>query len=214
MTRIIDISVTVTPILPVWPGDPAVVLERVSKMEDGADANVSRVEMGAHTGTHVDAPYHFVDGGYAVEDLALDALVGPAVVVEISEKVDRIDAALLSQAGIGPGVERVLFKTRNSRYWVEQRREFQKDFVAIAPDGAEWLVQQGVRLVGIDYLSVAPYDDPAPTHRILLGGQVVALEGLDLSRVAAGEYMLYCLPVKLGGSDGAPARAILIQEQA
>jgi arylformamidase len=212
MSRIYDISVTVTPQLPVWPGDPAVELERVSKMEDGEDANVSRMNMGVHTGTHVDAPYHFIADGYTVEDLPFEALVGPAVVVEIPAHADSITAAILSSVGLQPGVERVLFKTRNSRYWAEAQGAFEKDYVGIAPDAAEWLVRHGVRLVGIDYLSVAPFDDPVPTHRILLGGRIVALEGLDLSEVTPGEYMLYCLPMKLGGSDGAPARAILVTE--
>jgi arylformamidase len=212
MTRIYDISLTVTPQLPVWPGDPPIELERVMKMEDGSDANVSRMNLGVHTGTHVDAPFHFIADGYAVEDLPLDALVGPAEVVQIPEDAVHIDANILEQAGIQPGVERILFKTRNNRFWFEQRAEFQQDFAAIAPDGARWLVEQGVRLVGIDYLSVAPFDDPVPTHQILLGGRIVALEGLDLSQVPAGSYTLYCLPMKLGGSDGAPARAILIQE--
>jgi arylformamidase len=210
MTRIYDISVTVTPDLPVWPGDPAVILERVAKMEAGSDANISRMDFGVHTGTHVDAPFHFIADGTRIEDLSLDALIGPAVVVEFAEDVDEIDAARLSEIDLRFGIERVLFKTRNSSFWGDQRQEFRTDFVAIAPDGAEWLVQRGIRLVGIDYLSVAPFDDPGPTHRILLGGQIVALEGLDLSQVPAGNYMLYCLPMKLGGSDGAPARAILI----
>ena len=212
MTRIYDISLTVTPQLPVWPGDPPVELERVAKMEDGSDANVSRMNMGVHTGTHVDAPYHFIADGYAVEDLPLNVLVGAAEVIQIPENEDHITADVLRRANLQPGVERVLFKTRNNRIWTEQRAEFQKDFIAISPDAAEWLVEHGVRLVGIDYLSVAPFDDPVPTHRILLGGRVVALEGLNLSQVAAGSYTLYCLPMKLGGSDGAPARAILIQE--
>jgi arylformamidase len=212
MTTIYDISVTVTPQLPVWPGDPAVELERVAKMEEGSDANVSRMNLGVHTGTHVDAPYHFIADGYSIEDLPFEALVGPALVIEIPGDADTIDAALLEQIDIPQDVERVLFKTRNSRYWVDQHNVFQADYVAITPDAAEWLVRQGIRLVGIDYLSVAPFDDPVPTHRILLGGRIVALEGVDLSRVAAGNYTLYCLPMKLGGSDGAPARAILVKE--
>jgi arylformamidase len=212
MTTIYDISGTVTPKLPVWPGDPAVELERVAKMEDGTDANVSRMNLGVHTGTHVDAPYHFIADGYLVEDLPFEALVGPALVVEIPEDADSIDAALLEQIDMSQDVERVLFKTRNSHYWADQQHVFHEDYVAVAPDAAEWLVRQGVRLVGIDYLSVAPFDDPVPTHRILLGGRIVALEGIDLSRVEAGNYTLYCLPMKLGGSDGAPARAILVKE--
>jgi arylformamidase len=213
MHRIYDISVTVTAHMPVWPGDPPVELERVVKMEDGEDANVSRLRMSAHAGTHVDAPIHFVAGGSAIEELPIEALVGPAVVIGVPKEVGIIDVAVLQQAGLQPGVKRVLFKTRNSELWIRQQREFQEDFVAVAPDGAEWLVQHGVRLVGIDYLSVAPFTDPVPTHRILLQAGVVALEGIDLSHVEPGSYTLYCLPLKLGGSDGAPARAILVSDR-
>jgi arylformamidase len=213
MLRIYDISVTITANMPVWPGDPPVELERVVKMEEGEDANVSRMRMSAHAGTHVDAPFHFVADGYTIEDLPMDALVGPAVVISIPEEADIIDAAVLQGAGLQPGSERVLFKTRNSRLWAQKQQEFQEDYVAVAPDAAAWLVQHGVRLVGIDYLSVAPFTDPVPTHRILLNAGVVALEGVDLSQVKPGNYTLYCLPLKLGGSDGAPARAILVSER-
>lgn len=212
MVKLYDISLTVTPEMPVWPGDPPVGLARVRKIEDGTYANISRMNMGVHTGTHVDAPFHFIADGLTIEQLPVDALIGPATVVEFASEVDQISAALLNQAGIRPGVERVLFKTRNSQYWSEGRRAFQENYVALAPDAAEWLVQRGVRLVGIDYLSIAPYKDSVPVHHILLGARVIALEGIDLSRVPAGDYMLYCLPLKLGGCDGAPARAVLMQE--
>jgi len=212
LRRIFDITLTVTPDLPVWPGDPPVVLERAVKMEEGADANISTMRMGVHTGTHVDAPYHFIAHGDAVEQLPLEVLIGPVVVVEVPQDADQIDRKVLDQLSISPGTERVLFKTRNSHLWVDHQTGFQENYVALMPDAAEWLVQAGVRLVGIDYLSVAPYADPVPTHRILLGGRVVALEGLDLRRVDPGKYLLCCLPMKLGGSDGAPARVVLMEE--
>src|SRR5512146_978287 len=151
--HIYDISLTVTPALPVWPGDPAVVLERVSKMEDGEHNNVSRIACGVHVGTHVDAPYHFIADGKTIEQLDLSALIGPAHVVEIPNNGPLLTAADLKAAGIAPGMERVLLKTSNGQYWTQPGLPFQTGFAALSPDGAEYLVQCGVRLVGIDYLS-------------------------------------------------------------
>lgn len=210
MAKIYDISLTVTPGLPVWPGDPPVMLERVSKMEEGKHNNVSKFAMSAHAGTHVDAPYHFIADGETIEKLPVDVLVGPAQVVELPAGCTEITAAVLREAGIAEGTLRLLLKTRNSRYWTQPGLPFQKDFAAVTPDGAEYLVARGIRLIGIDYFSVAPFGDSVPTHRVLLGAKLVILEGVDLSQVPAGPYQLYCLPLKLGGSDGAPARAILI----
>lgn len=210
--KIHDISLTITPQLPVWPGDPAVELERITKMEDGEHNNISRIACGVHVGTHVDAPYHFIADGKTIERLALDALVGLAQVVEVPGNAQLIGAKALKEAGIAPGMQRVLLKTSNNRYWQQPGLPFQKDFAALSPDGAAYLVEHGVRLVGIDYFSIAPFGDSVPTHRTLLGAEVVVLEGIDLSQVAPGSYQLYCLPLKLGGSDGAPARAILIEE--
>ena len=207
--RTYDISLTISPTLPTWPGDPDVDLERVSKIEEGANANVSRVCMGVHTGTHVDAPYHFLPEGASVEQLDLSQLTGRAYVLHLPD-ADRISAAVLEGAGIPPRTRRVLFKTRNSRLWAEDASGFHSDFVGITADAAEYLVRRGVKLVGVDYLSVAPYHESRPTHEILLGAGVIIVEGLDLSEVTQGRYTLYCLPVKLAGADGAPARAILV----
>jgi arylformamidase len=209
--KIYDISLTITPSLSVWPGDPPVVLERISKMEEGENNNVSRLETSVHAGTHVDAPYHFIQEGKTIESLPLDVLVGPAQVVEIGAEVDLVTAEVLRGAGIQAGIERVLLKTRNSQIWARGETSFQTEFVAVSPDGAEYLVEHGVRLIGVDYLSVAPFRQSTPTHQVLLGASVVILEGADLSQVPAGNYELCCLPLKLGGSDGAPTRAILIQ---
>jgi arylformamidase len=204
-----DISLTISPRLPTWPGDPRVVLERVEKIENGSNANVSRLDMGVHTGTHVDAPYHFLPDGKSVEQLNLNLLSGRAYVLHLPE-VDLITAGTLVAARIPPRTRRVLFKTRNSDYWARQEADFQTGFVGISPDGAEYLIRRGVKLVGVDYLSVAPYKQSRPTHEIFLSAGVVIVEGLDLSRVSQGRYTLYCLPLKLAGSDGAPARAILV----
>lgn len=204
-----DISLAISPDLPVWPGDPPIVLERVKRMEEGANNNVSRLDMSVHTGTHVDAPYHFLQEGKTVEQLRLNLLTGRVYVLHLPD-VDLITADVLEQAQIPPRTRRVLFKTRNSDYWARRENSFQTDFVALNPEGAHYLVQRGVKLVGVDYLSVAPYKKSKLTHEILLKAGVVIIEGLDLSEVSQGRYTLFCLPLKLVGSDGAPARAILV----
>ena len=207
--RLYDISIGVSPEIPVWPGDPPVKLERFKSMEDGDDANVSQLHSGVHVGTHIDAPIHFVEGGNSVDMIPLKSLLGRAYVVDL-RKADVLDAQALESARIPPRTRRLLFKTRNSDHWGNKERKFQKDFVAVDASGAEWLVKKGVKLVGVDYLSVAPFNDQVATHRILLEAGVVVVEGLNLSKVSKGRYTLYCLPVKLMGSDGAPARAVLV----
>jgi arylformamidase len=210
--KIYDITLTVTSGMVVWPGDPKVKLERVRKIEDGANSNVSEVAMSVHTGTHMDAPVHFLPEGKSIETLPLEVLIGPVQVVQLPDSCDVIDANVLAKAGLDVGVERVLFKTRNSSYWVSQADVFQTGFVGIAKDGAEFLVKHGVQLVGIDYLSISPYKNSRPTHEVLLKASMVILEGANLVDVPAGHYQLICLPLKLSGSDGSPARAVLIKE--
>jgi arylformamidase len=188
-----------------------VVLEQVSSMDAGAHDNVSRLACGVHTGTHVDAPHHFMNDHRTVESLALDILVGLAQVIQIPEDVLVITADILEQAAIPPGTLRLLLKTHNSLLWERGEMEFFSGFVGISADGAEWLVQHGLKLVGIDYLSVAPYHQSIPTHQSLLKAGIIIIEGMDLSAVAPGTYTLYCLPLKLVGSDGAPARTILVE---
>jgi len=212
--KIHDITVAVTPELPVWPGDPAIMLERVSRMEEGAPCNVSKLAQSVHAGTHVDAPYHFIAGGKTIESLDLNTLVGPCQVVEVPGDCKSIGESELSMAGIEPGMERVLLKTGNSVYWTQPGLPFQREFASVNPDGARYLVARGVKLIGIDYFSIAPFADGVPTHQILLNQEMIILEGIDLSQVSPGKYQLYCLPLKLRGSDGAPARAILIEEGA
>jgi arylformamidase len=207
--RIYDLTVGISPGLPVWPGDPPVILERVKRIAEGANANVSRLDCGVHTGTHVDAPLHFIDGAPGIDSLSLKVLTGRAYVIDL-RNAQVLDAATLEASEIPPRTRRILFKTRNSAMWARQEKEFQTDFVAVEASGAEWLVRKGVQLVGVDYLSVAPYGNSRPTHRILLEAGVAVVEGLDLSQVSQGRYALYCLPLKLVGSDGAPARVILV----
>lgn len=207
--RTYDVSLTISPNLPTWPGDPPIMIERTSKIEEGGIANVSRMNMGVHTGTHVDAPIHFIQGGSSVEKMLLKVLIGRAFVLDMGD-VDLITAAVLEQADLPPRTRRVLLKTRNSQYWAQGLTTFQEDFVGVSADGAQFLVDRGVQLVGVDYLGVAPFNDVIPTHQILLKAGVVILEGLNLAMVEDGRYNLYCLPIKLAGSDGAPARAILV----
>jgi len=210
--KIFDISLSISPNLPVWPGDPSVELTQVASMDKGEHVNVSHLSAGVHIGTHVDAPHHFMNDGRTIEQLSLEVLTGPCYVAQLPDGIEAITAEVLDGMPVPAGVKRILFGTSNSRLWSRGETEFQEDFVAVTEDGAQWLEEHGVELVGIDYLSVAPYSASIPTHRILLGAGVVVVEGLDLSAVPRGFYDLYCLPLKLLGSDGAPARAILIQK--
>ncbi len=205
---IFDISVPITNALPVYAGDPGVEITRTADMEAGAGYNLSRLNFGAHTGTHVDAPRHFIRDGETVEQLDLDLLIGPARVVDMTHVDYTISARDLERANLPAGTERVLFKTRNSALW--EKPGFQQDFVALATDGAQWLVDHGVRLVGIDYLSAEAFGSPDfQVHQLLLGAKVIIVEGLNLAGIEAGAYQLICLPLKLQGAEGAPARAIL-----
>jgi arylformamidase len=208
---IYDISLTISPSLPTWPGDPGLTLEQFEAMDSGAHVNVTKISTSVHMGTHVDAPHHFLNDGRTVEDLPLDVLTGPCYVTQLPDGIDAITAEVLDRTEITADMKRVLFGTSNSHFWAHGETEFQEEFVAITEDGAEWLVERGVQLVGVDYLSVAPFGDSEPTHKVLLKAGVVVVEGLNLSMVMRGFYDLYCLPLKIAGSDGAPARAILVQ---
>ena len=204
-----DISVAVRARMPVYPGDPPVEIDTPFALAKGDSANVSRLRLGAHTGTHVDAPAHFLAEARPAIDLPLDALIGEAPVVEIPDTVIAIGPEHVSEPML-MGATRVLFKTRNSSFWTDER--FRQDFTFVTPAAARALVAAHVRLVGIDYLSVEVFKSPShDTHRVLLADDVVILEGLDLSGIVPGVYELICLPLKLadGAGDGAPARAVL-----
>jgi len=207
--RTYDITLTISPDMIVWPGDPSVNVKRLSSIASGDNANVSQISMSCHTGTHVDAPDHFLNNGKTVESLSLDLLIGRAYVLHLPD-VNLITASVLMNADIPPRTRRLLFKTRNSDFWANGNKEFQTDFVGISVDAAELLVDRNVKVVGIDYLSIAPFKQGKPVHTILLDAGMVVIEGLDLSRVSQGRYTLHCLPLKLGGADGAPTRAILV----
>ncbi|HEY8172098.1 MAG TPA: cyclase family protein [Dehalococcoidia bacterium] len=208
--EIIDVSVPIRPGMIVYEGDPDIRMQRVASIADGAICNITSLDLGVHTGTHIDAPVHFIEGAGGVESVALDALIGPAVVVDAIGISRDIDAAALRELMLPDGAERVIFKTPNSELW--SRASFSSEFFGLTEDGARALVDRSVRLVGIDYLSIAPMGNPAPTHVALLGAGIVILEGLDLRNVRPGNYTLMCLPLRLEGSDGAPARTVLVRE--
>jgi arylformamidase len=204
--KIYDISVPLTSGMHVYPGDPPFLFERRQSMAQGDPANVSYCGMGTHTGTHIDAPFHFVETGRKVEEIPLNLLIGRTRVVEIT--APRIDEQVLEEFNLDDHV-RVIFKTRNSYLW-NRSATFLEDYVYITPGAARSLVENGIKLVGIDYLSVEKYGSTDyATHKELLSNGVVIIEGLNLSEVDAGEYELICLPLKLMDSDGAPARAIV-----
>ena len=202
--KIYDVTLPISPALPVWPGDSPVSLERIRRMEDGAKNNLSHLACSVHAGTHVDAPLHFIADGADITSLSLDVLVGPVRVVAVTD-ADAITAESLARLDLS-GVSRLLFRTRNSSL---SRDRFHEDFVGLALDAAQWLVEHGIRLAGVDYFSVERWGSDGSVHRALLGAGVAVVEGLDLRDVPPGDYMLFCLPMKLVGSEGAPARVIL-----
>lgn len=196
----------------VYPGNPEIRIELQQAIARGAGANVSSIQFGSHTATHVDAPRHFSDSGETVDNLPLELLVGPALVVRFDENLKAITRADLEGRGL-EGSTRVLFATRNSRLQTEAA-EFVPDYTYVAPDAAEYLVSLGVKLVGVDYLSVEQFHSGHHrTHHTLLDNSVVIVEGLQLAHVPEGRYDFVCLPLRLAGCDGAPARAILIEPE-
>lgn len=207
MTTWHDISVSVTPRLALWPGTPDIGFEAWTKISDGANANVTRLSMDAHSGTHVDAPRHFVDGAKTLDAIGLEPFIGPASVIDVGDVVE-IDSATLETA-VAPGTERLLLRTGNSRTEAIYD-EFDESFAALTVSGAEWVAAHGIRLVGIDYMSIQRFAEPDDVHRILLDAEVSILEGLRLSAVDPGDYDLVCLPLRLVGTEAAPARAILL----
>lgn len=210
--KIFDISVPVNSNLPVWPGDPAIELKRHRSIADGETSNDSHLSCSVHSGTHVDAPLHFIEDASSVEHLSLDILTGPALVIDLP-MTTVITTDTLDSLALPADTSRVLFKTRNSALWADPDHRFNPDFVAFNSDAARWIVNHHIRLVGIDYLSIQQFEESEPlVHPILLQAEVVIVEGLDLRFVPPGFYQLICLPIKLIGCDGAPARAVLIEE--
>lgn len=204
-----DISVALDGDLPTWPGSPGVLAKLRTSIGEGDDANVTQLSIDVHTGTHIDAPRHFIDRGETVEDLGLEPFIGPATVLDTGS-AREITASLLGAATIPEDTERLLLRTVNSSRPDLYRTPFDEDYAALTLDGAEWLAARGLRLVGIDYLSIQRYTEPPDVHRALLGAGIPILEGLALAEVTPGPYELVCLPTRLVNVEGAPARAILL----
>jgi len=207
--RIYDITVPISQTVPIYAGDPGVSVTAAKSIANGDSANVSQVSFGVHTGTHVDAPNHFIDGTRRVHEIDPAKLVGPCRVVQVPENVVAIEP---EHVGDIRDVSRILFKTQNSAFWSKPELGFRKDYTYLTPATAKFLVENGVVLVGIDYLSIEKSGSPGhPVHVTLLQQEVVILEGLDLREVVAGEYGLICMPLKYigAGGDGSPARTML-----
>jgi arylformamidase len=208
VSRIYDISVPIRSGGLVYPGNPEIDISLQQAVAQGASSNVSIIRLGSHTGTHADASRHFFDDGQPVDKIPLERLIGPALLISFDDEVRAVGATELREHDI-KGHKRILLRTRNSAFL--SRKEFVKDFTYLAPDGAQYLVDQGVELVGIDYLSIEQFHSGHHrTHRTLLERSVVIVEGLDLSVPPPGEYQFICLPLRIEGCDGAPARAVLI----
>ena len=206
--RLYDISLPISKDLPVWPGDPAVSLVMTGSILNGDKCNITQLQMGTHAGTHIDAPYHFFKDGATVDAIPIETLVGPCLVVELDsdtliEKKDFLKCNL-------NGHSRILFKTKNSEQWAKNITSFNTDYVALGIEAAQYLVEINTLLIGIDYLSIESFhSDDNPVHKLLLKNNITILEGLNLSKVEAGVYELICMPLKLQGSEGAPARVLL-----
>jgi arylformamidase len=208
VSRIYDISVPIRTGGLVYPGNPEIEIALQQAVAKGAGANVSIIRFGSHTGTHADAARHFFDDGQSVDLIPLERLIGPALLLSFPDDLRAIGAADLRKHDL-KGQTRILLRTRNSA--LLSQKEFVRDYTYLAPDGAQYLVDNGVELVGIDYLSIEQFHSGHHmTHRTLLARSVVILEGLDLSVPPPGEYQLICLPLRIQGCDGAPARAVLI----
>lgn len=209
MATIYDISILIDEQMPVWPGDPAFSRTAASSIAKGDDANVTRLDIGTHVGTHVDAPYHFVNDGAKLDEIPLEVFCGSAFVLDLSHVSDFVQPHHLD--ALPQGVQRVLIKTANSD-WMG-KGSFRTDYCALSPQAAQLLVSRGVKLVGIDAFSIAPFSDPRTVHHIILGAGICALETLCLKNIPQGHYRLWCLPLNLRGADGAPARAVLVKEE-
>lgn len=204
--KIYDVSLPIYPGMLVWPGNPAVGIEAIKSIERGASSNVSLLRIGTHTATHVDAPRHFIPGAGGVDSIEPQVLLGKARLFHLAD-IERIDRELLKRLDLD-GITRVLFATSNSALLRKQQHE--PRYVYVSEGAARYLVDIGIKLVGVDYLSIEQYQNKSrPAHHILLGAGVVIVEGLDLSGVPPGDFELICLPLKLRGADGAPARVFL-----
>jgi arylformamidase len=207
--KYIDVSLSISSELPIWPGSSPISFERQLDLDRGDIATDTILNFSVHTGTHVDAPMHFIHGGTSVDLLSLDTLIGKAYVATIPNQINKITPEVLETLNVPFGVKRLLLKTNNSQLWELNVKEFQADFVALTDKAAQWVVDRGIQLIGIDYLSIQRFHDGPETHQILLNAGVVIIEGLNLTAVTTGKHALLCLPIKLKGVEGAPARVLL-----
>ncbi len=211
--RIIDLTLSLRSDMPTWPGEPGPRIEPHSRIAQGKPANVSILTFGDHTGTHVDPPLHMLEDGYGVDEMPLDAMLGPCRVLRYEGEA-HVSAAWLEGQSLPRSVTRVLFRTSNSELWRTPDHEFERSFIALDETAGQWLAERDVVLVGVDYLSIEPFGSSPkghPVHKALLRQGVVIIEGLDLHAVEPGEYEIACLPLKIRRGDGAPARVVLIQ---
>jgi arylformamidase len=209
---VIDVSLEIGPDLLVWPGNPGVDIRPTSRISRGDTSNVSEIRLGSHTGTHVDPPSHFLDDGATADDLPLDVLIGDVIVADLRGIAGTIGRDELEGLPLAAEITRLLLRTDNSALWAAEHRDFPDEYVSLSVEGAGWVVDHGLKLIGIDFLSIEARGAPGhPTHRTLLEAGVVILEGLDLSRVKPGTYTLVCFPLKIADGDGAPARAVLLE---
>ena len=209
--KIYDVTVAISSDMPIYRGDPDAAVESFKAIARGDSANVSAIRFGVHSGTHVDAPNHFIDGTKQVHELDLEKLIGPCRVIDVGADILEVEP---EHVGDLSDVERIVFKTRNSEFWSTPELGFRRDFTYITPATAELLVANGIKLVGIDYLSIERSGGPGkPVHTALLKNETIILEGVDLREVPAGDYEIICMPLKYIGStgDGAPARTVLIE---
>jgi arylformamidase len=212
VSRLIDVSLPIGNDLLVWPGDPAVEVVARLRLAAGDSANVSELRMGTHTGTHVDPPNHFIEGATGIDLVPVDLLYGPALVADARHLDRPIEPADLEALGIPDGAERVLLRTANSELWRKLPVAFPDVYACLTPDTAQWVVDRGIRVVGVDFLSVeAKGAEGHPVHHTLLENGVVIIEGLNLGEVDPGNYTLSCMPLRIVDGDGGPARAVLIE---
>jgi arylformamidase len=212
--QIFDATVPISELMPVWPGDPRIKIEPVSSIARGDAYNASQLSLSSHTGTHVDAPYHFIQRGLTVDKLPLELLIGPALVAEVDGlEGNTIQVFDLARLQFPRDITRLLLKTSNSYFWEDRLSEFEYNFVHLGPKTAEWIVKRGIKLIGVDYLSIEALGAREhEVHRTLLEAGVVIVEGLNLSRVPAGRCQVMCLPLRIEGCDGAPARVLVIRD--
>jgi arylformamidase len=213
--RMVDVSLPIGPGMLVWPGNPGVEIAPNQRIADGNDANVSRLSIGTHTGTHVDPPVHFVEGAAGIDRVPVEVLFGPCFVADARGLRGQLGPTELEGLGIPKGTDRLLVRSDNSELWRQEAVSFPDEYVCLSPDGARWIVKSGMRLIGVDFLSVEKRGARGhPTHVELLSNGVVIVEGLDLAEVEPGRYTLAVLPLKIVDGDGGPARAVLLEEAA